>query len=66
MRDAIAKDLWDSQNSAHAQVIDLQTGKEAATQVGSLLLTASLSTAINAVKGLTTRGDCREPNIATT
>ena len=53
MRDAIAKDLWDSQYSAHAQVIDLQTGKEAATQVGSLLLTASLSTAINAVKGLT-------------
>ena len=39
--------------SAHAQVIDLTTGKEAATQVGSLLLTASLSTAVNAVKGLT-------------
>ena len=53
MRDVIAKDLWDSQQSAHAQVIDLQTGKEAATQVGSLLLTASLSTAVNAVKGLT-------------
>lgn len=53
MRDVIAKDLWDSQQSAHAQVIDLQTGKEAATQVGSLLFTASLSTAVNAVKGLT-------------
>ncbi|MCY2993648.1 MAG: DUF499 domain-containing protein [Planctomycetota bacterium] len=53
MRDVIAKDLWDAQASAHAQVIDLQTGKEAATQVGSLLLTASLSTAVNAVKGLT-------------
>jgi len=53
MRDVIAKDLWDSQQSAHAQIIDLQTGKEAATQVGSLLLTASLSTAVNAVKGLT-------------
>lgn len=53
MRDVIAKDLWDSQQSAHAQVIDLQTGKEAATQVGSLLMTASLSTAVNAVKGLT-------------
>ena len=52
MRDVIAKDLWDAQQSAHAQVIDLQTGKEAATQVGSLLLTASLSTAVNAVKGL--------------
>jgi hypothetical protein len=34
-------------------VIDLQTGKDAATQVGALLLTASLSTALNAVKGLT-------------
>lgn len=53
MRDVIAKDLWDSQQSAHAQVIDLQTGKEAASQLGSLLLTASLSTAVNAVKGLT-------------
>lgn len=54
MRDVIAKDLWDGQQSAHAQIIDLQTGKEAATQVGALLLTASLSTAVNAVKGLTT------------
>src|SRR5499427_721271 len=53
MRDVIAKDLWDSNDSAHAQVIDLKTGKEASTQVGSLLLTASLSTAVNAVKGLT-------------
>src|SRR5262245_36010807 len=53
MRDVIAKDLWDAQQSAHAQVIDLQTGKEAAAQLGSLLLTASLSTAVNAVKGLT-------------
>jgi Protein of unknown function (DUF499) len=53
MRDVIAKDLWDAQASAHAQIIDLQTGKEAATQVGALLLTASLSTAVNAVKGLT-------------
>ncbi|TVS16889.1 MAG: ATP-binding protein [Planctomycetaceae bacterium] len=53
MRDVIAKDLWDAQSSAHAQIIDLQTGQEAATQVGSLLLTASLSTAVNAVRGLT-------------
>jgi len=53
MRDVIAKDLWDVNASAHAQVIDLKTGKEAATQAGSLLLTASLSTAVNAVKGLT-------------
>jgi hypothetical protein len=53
MRDVIATDLWDGNASAHAQVLDLKTGKEAATQVGSLLLTASLSTAVNAVKGLT-------------
>ena len=53
MRDVIAKDLWDSQHSAHAQVIDLESGKDTAAQVGSLLLTASLSTAVNAVKGLT-------------
>jgi predicted AAA+ superfamily ATPase len=53
MRDVIAKDLWDAQQSAHAQVIDLLSGKEAATQVGALLLTASLSAAVNAVKGLT-------------
>jgi len=54
MRDVIAKDLWDAGKSAHAQVVDIQTGKDAATQIGSLLLTASLSTAVNAVKGLTT------------
>ena len=53
MRDVIAKDLWDGQQSAHAQVIDLSSGKEAATQIGALLLSASLSTAVNAVKGLT-------------
>jgi hypothetical protein len=53
MRDVIAKDLWDAQASAHAQIIDLQNGKDAAAQVGALLLTSSLSTAVNAVKGLT-------------
>ena len=53
MRDVIAKDLWDAQHSAHAQVIDLATGKDSAVQVGALVLTASLSTAVNAVKGLT-------------
>src|SRR5262249_6379613 len=53
MRDVIAKDLWDAERSAHAQLIDLRTGKATATQLGSLLLTASLSTAVNAVKGLT-------------
>ncbi|MFZ1597518.1 MAG: anti-phage-associated DUF499 domain-containing protein [Anaerolineae bacterium] len=53
MRDVIAKDLWDANRSAHAQIIDLNTGGDAAAQVGSLALTASLSTAVNAVKGLT-------------
>ena len=53
MRDVIAKDLWDAQQSAHAQVVDLEAGRDTAIQVGSLLLTASLSTAVNAVKGLT-------------
>ena len=53
MRDVISMDLWDEQQGAHAQVIDLQSGKGAATELGSLLFTASLSTAVNAVKGLT-------------
>jgi hypothetical protein len=53
MRDVIARDIWDEGQSAHAQVIDLESGKEAATLLSSLLLTASLSTAVNAVKGLT-------------
>ena len=53
MRDVIAMDLWDAQQSAHAQLIDLETGSDTSAQVGALLLTASLSTAVNAVKGLT-------------
>jgi Protein of unknown function (DUF499) len=53
MRDVIAKDLWDAESSAHAQLIDLEAGSDAGTQVGSLLFSASLSTAVNAVKGLT-------------
>ncbi len=53
MRDVIAKDLWDSTDSAHAQVIDISGGTTYASQVGTLLLTASLSTAVNSVKGLT-------------
>lgn len=52
MRDVIAKDLWDSTESAHAQIIDINSGNDYAKQVGTLLLTASLSTAVNAVKGL--------------
>lgn len=53
MREVIAKDLWDGQHSAHTQLIDLQLGSNLTAQVGSLLLTASLSTAVNAIKGLT-------------
>tara|TARA_R110002126_G_scaffold146224_22_gene292197 strand:+ start:11138 stop:14206 length:3069 start_codon:yes stop_codon:yes gene_type:complete len=53
MRDVISRDLWDSTDSAHAQIIDLNSGNHYAKQVGTLLLTASLSTAVNSVKGLT-------------
>jgi hypothetical protein len=52
MRDVIARDLWDANSGAHAQVIDVHVGNKAASEVGNLLLTASLSTAVNAVKGL--------------
>lgn len=52
MRDVIARDLWDAQNSAHAQVIDSITRKDSATQIGNLIMTSSLSTAVNAIKGL--------------
>lgn len=53
MRDVVSRDLWDEQNSAHAQVIDAQFKNENASRVGALLFTASLSTSVNAVKGLT-------------
>jgi chaperonin cofactor prefoldin len=53
MRDVIARDLWDSTDSAHAQIIDIDSGNQYAKQVGTLLLTASLSTAVHSVKGLT-------------
>lgn len=53
MRDVIARDLWDSTDSAHAQIIDLNSSNHYAKQVGTILLTASLSTAVNSVKGLT-------------
>ena len=53
MRDIIAIDLWDSGGGAHAQAIDAASGNNCAKQVGTLLLMASLSTGLNAVKGLT-------------
>ena len=52
MRDVIARDLWDSTDSAHAQIIDISNGNGHAKQIGTLLLTASLSTAVNSIKGL--------------
>ncbi len=55
MRDVIARDLWDSTNSAHAQIIDINNGNNYAKQIGTLLLTASLSTALDSIKGLTER-----------
>ena len=42
--------LYAMSRNSRLYIIDLQTGKEAATQLGALLLTASLSTAVNAVK----------------
>lgn len=53
MRDVISRDLWDSAKSAHAQVIDLAAGNAYAQQCGALLLTASLATTVNSVRGLT-------------
>lgn len=51
---AIATDIC-SNGSAHAEVIDAQDegGGDAAMQVATLLLSASLSNAVDAVKGLT-------------
>ncbi len=53
MRDVIAKDIWDAQGSAHAQIVDAESQSDTASQVSSLLLLSSLSTAANAVRGLT-------------
>lgn len=52
MNDVISKDLWDVNYAAHAQAIDASAGNKNATEVANLLFTASLSTAVNAVKGL--------------
>jgi hypothetical protein len=52
-REIITRDLWDENHAAHAQVLDLNSGNDSASQVGSLVLTSSLSKAVHAVKGLT-------------
>lgn len=53
MNDVISKDLWDVNFAAHAQGIDAAKGNKNATEVVNLLFTASFSTSVNAVKGLT-------------
>ena len=53
MNDVMSKDLWNANHEAHAQLIDASSGNSNASEVANLLLTASLSTAVNAVKGLT-------------
>ena len=50
---AIARDIYGTDGSAHAQTIDVNTGNVAATRLGKLLLISSMSTAVNPVKGLT-------------
>ena len=49
---AISTDVSD-QDTAHAETIDGNTGNDAAGQIARLLLTASLSESVDAVKGLT-------------
>ncbi len=51
MRDVIARDLWDSTNSAHAQIIDINSGNYSAKQVGTLLLTARHVYAVSKADG---------------
>lgn len=52
LRGAIATDIA-SGGSSHAETIDSQTGNDAALQAATLLLSASLSSAVDGVKGLT-------------
>jgi hypothetical protein len=52
LRGAIASDVAAS-GSAHAEVIDTQTNSDCGSQVATLLLASSLSSAVEAVKGLT-------------
>lgn len=53
MDTVIAKDIWSTDRSAGAQLIDDRAGNDAARQAGTLLLISSLSTALNTVRGLT-------------
>ena len=49
---AIATDVA-AGGAAHAEVVDANLNSDAATQVAALILTASLSESVDAVKGLT-------------
>lgn len=57
LEQAATRDIYSSDGSAHAQVIDADRGSNHATQIANLLLISSLSTAVNPVKGL------RQPEI---
>ncbi len=52
LRNAIAHDIA-SAGSAHAEVIDERMNSDAGSQVAALIMSASLSTAVDAVKGMT-------------
>ena len=52
MTPIIAHDIWGDSGDACAQRVDSTHLSDAASQVASLLYTASLSTAVNAVKGI--------------
>lgn len=49
---ALTKDVSSTDGSAHAQIVDQNKGNDAATQAAKLLLTASLSESVDAIKGL--------------
>jgi hypothetical protein len=50
---ALTKDVSSTDGSAHAQIVDQNKGNDAATQAAKMLLTASLSESVDAIKGLT-------------
>lgn len=50
---AVARDIYGTDGSAHAQIIDANSGNDCTSQIANLLLISSMSTAVNPVKGLT-------------
>ena len=50
---AIARDIYSADGSAHAQTFDANAGNDMASQLSNLLLISSMSTAVNPIKGLT-------------